>query len=210
MVKKMTALAMTIAIIAVCTMPITTYAARKCSYPDCDRSVDSGSYCRLHKCSHEGCSSAKGNNGTIYCDTHAAEYVRKQGYTPCLASGCYRKTSKDHSYCSYHECKKSDCTKKKVTGSDYCSSHQPISKATTGSSTKSATSSKSSTSSSASRKSSSSTGTTNKYDPYDVYSYSSAQSFADDKYEEFFDYEDDYEDEDEAYDAAEDYWYDHH
>ncbi|MBP5607276.1 MAG: hypothetical protein J6X66_03290 [Lachnospiraceae bacterium] len=39
---------------------------------------------------------------------------------------------------------------------------------------------------------------------------SSAQDFADDKYEEFFDYEDDYDDEDEAYDAAEDYWNEHH
>ena len=49
-----------------------------------------------------------------------------------------------------------------------------------------------------------------KKDPYDVYSYDSAQAFADDKYEEFFDNEDDYEDEDEAYDAAEDYWREHH
>ncbi len=49
-----------------------------------------------------------------------------------------------------------------------------------------------------------------KYDHYDVYDYKSAQDFADDKYEEFFDYEDDYEDEDEAYDAAEDYWREHH
>ncbi|WP_408072574.1 hypothetical protein [Butyrivibrio sp. JL13D10] len=44
------------------------------------------------------------------------------------------------------------------------------------------------------------------YDPYDAKKYNSAQDFADDKYEEFYDYEDDYEDEDEAYDAAEDYW----
>ena len=49
-----------------------------------------------------------------------------------------------------------------------------------------------------------------RYDSYDVDDYKSAQDFADDKYEEFFDYEDDYEDEDEAYDAAEDYWREHH
>ena len=35
-------------------------------------------------------------------------------------------------------------------------------------------------------------------------------SLADDKYEEFYDYEDDYDDEDEAYDAAVDYWYDNY
>jgi hypothetical protein len=46
------------------------------------------------------------------------------------------------------------------------------------------------------------------YDPYDVHDYDSADDFADDKYEEFYDSEDEYEDEDEAYDAAEDYWYD--
>ena len=32
-----------------------------------------------------------------------------------------------------------------------------------------------------------------KNDPYDVYDYKSAQDFADDKYEEFYDYEDDYD-----------------
>ena len=45
---------------------------------------------------------------------------------------------------------------------------------------------------------------------YHVEDYRSSQDFADDKYEEFYDYEDDYEDEDEAYDAAEDYWREHH
>ena len=49
-----------------------------------------------------------------------------------------------------------------------------------------------------------------KSDPYDAHKYKSAQDFADDKYEEFYDYEDDFDDEDEAYDAAEDYWNDHH
>lgn len=49
-----------------------------------------------------------------------------------------------------------------------------------------------------------------KFDPYDVNDYDSAEDFADDKYEEFYDYEDIYEDEDEAYDAAEEYWYEEH
>ncbi len=52
--------------------------------------------------------------------------------------------------------------------------------------------------------------TKKKYDQYDVHSYKSSQDFADDKYEEFYDYEDDFEDEDEAYDAAEDYWNENH
>ncbi len=47
-------------------------------------------------------------------------------------------------------------------------------------------------------------------DPYDVKKYNSSQSFADDKYEEFYDYEDYYDDEDEAYDDAEDYWDEYH
>lgn len=62
--------------------------------------------------------------------------------------------------------------------------------------------------SSSTQKESSSSGRGSTYDPYDVHDYDSAQDFADDKYEEFYDYEDNYEDEDEAYDAAEEYWYD--
>ncbi len=71
---------------------------------------------------------------------------------------------------------------------------------------KSTSSSKSYTSKSSSKKS----GSKKSYDPYDVHKYKSAQDFADNKYKEFYEYEDDYEDEDEAYDAAEDYWRDHH
>ena len=69
---------------------------------------------------------------------------------------------------------------------------------------------KKTTASSSGSKSGNSAKQKKRYDPYDVDDYKSAQDFADDKYEEFFDYEDDYEDEDEAYDAAEDYWREHH
>ncbi len=48
------------------------------------------------------------------------------------------------------------------------------------------------------------------YDPYDADDYDSAEEFADEKYQEFYDYEDDFEDHDEAYDAAEEYWNDRH
>ena len=65
-------------------------------------------------------------------------------------------------------------------------------------------------SSSKSKSKSSTTKKKSNYDPYDVDKYNSAQEFADDKYEEFYDYEDDFDDEDEAYDAAEDYWNEHH
>jgi hypothetical protein len=44
------------------------------------------------------------------------------------------------------------------------------------------------------------------YDPYDADKYTSADDFAEDNYEEFYDYEDDAEDDDDAYDAAVDYW----
>lgn len=44
------------------------------------------------------------------------------------------------------------------------------------------------------------------YDPYDADKYTSADDFAEDKYEEFYDYEDNVEDDDDAYDAAVDYW----
>ncbi len=174
-----------------------TCAASGCSRDACT----GGRYCRMHTCEHDGCYSYNDRNGTIYCNTHAAEYVRKAGYTPCSVSGCYDRRRSGSSYCSTHECKKSDCHNKKASGSDYCSTHNPSNRSSSSSSNTSRRSSASSSRSSSFGK---------KYDQYDVYSYSNAQSFADDKYEEFYDYEDDYEDEDEAYDAAEDYWRAHH
>ncbi|MCR4656704.1 MAG: hypothetical protein K5770_10810 [Lachnospiraceae bacterium] len=85
------------------------------------------------------------------------------------------------------------CKYDKTNGTEYCSASRKKKTTYSGSSKKK--SSSSSKSSSESKK---------KYDAYDVYSYKDAQSFADDKYEEFYDYEDDYDDEDEAYDAADD------
>lgn len=131
MMKKMTIIAIVVAVVISIFIPMKVQAARKCSYPDCDRSVGSATYCNNHKCGHDGCSSAIGGNGTIYCNTHAAEYVRKKGYTPCADSGCYEKPSKGHTYCSKHECKESDCKKKKESGcskerkssSSYCFDH---------------------------------------------------------------------------------------
>lgn len=175
-------------------------------------------FARTDKCGKNGCTRDNTPNGTVYCDIHAAEYAREQGYTPCVVSGCYGRPSKGHCYCSRHECWHKDCKNKKEDGSDYCKYHQPkttSSKSSSGSKNSTGKSysstSKSSTNKTGSSKSSlGKSATRKKYDPYDVYSYKSAQDFADDKYEEFYDYEDDYEDEDEAYDAAEDYWREHH
>ena len=99
------------------------------------------------------------------------------------------------------QCAKSGCTRKRSTGSIYCYEHKGGSSSSSSYSSSKSTSKKNSSSSGKSKKS---------YDYYGVHNYKSAQDFADDKYEEFYDYEDDYEDEDEAYDAAEDYWNDNH
>ena len=155
------------------------------------------------KCRKEGCNRSSGSNGTIYCDYHASEYAREKGYKVCAVSGCYDQAQSKGSYCSKHTCRERNCYSKSVTGNwGYCSTHDPSKKKSS-----STTTTKRSTSS---YKKSSSSSTKKKYDTYHVYDYDSAQAFADDKYEEFYDYEDDYEDEDEAYDAAEDYWRDHH
>ena len=99
------------------------------------------------------------------------------------------------------QCAKSGCTRKRSTGSIYCYEHKP----------KDTSSSNSYSGSKSTSKNSDSVGKVKKsYDYYGVHDYKSAQDFADDKYEEFYDYEDDYEDEDEAYDAAEDYWNDNY
>lgn len=176
------------------------------------------------KCAHSGCTAYKTTNGTVYCNKHAAEYAKKKEIKVCAAYGCY--DTAVGSWCYYHTCREKNCTNKVAEDSKYCYTHSPK-KATssTGTSkievfsnkhynTKSSasktttskyTSKNTQTKSSSSKKSSKKTK-----DYYDVYNYRSAQDFADDKYEEFFDYEDDYEDEDEAYDAAVDYWNDKH
>ncbi len=184
-----------------------------------DNSITVNAYDR---CGYNGCSAENTSNGTVFCDKHAAEYAREKGYKACAYSGCWGYASKDSSYCSKHTCSNSKCTSKVVDGTRYCSTHaektsttKSTSKSSSYSTKKSTSSSKSTTSKSTSRysgskKSSSKSSSKKSYDPYDVHSYKSAQDFADDKYEEFYDYEDDFDDEDEAYDAAEDYWNDHH
>ena len=153
------------------------------------------------------------------------------GDPQCSASGCKNSRASGSTYCSTHTCHHGSCKSKILSGSKYCSSHTcaqsgcyrevnsanskcSIHKNSTGSSATAATTTAASTGSRPYTYTSSgsiiSTASGRRTDPYNVYSYSSAQDFADDKYEEFFDYEDDYEDEDEAYDAAEEYWYSHH
>ena len=98
-------------------------------------------------------------------------------------------------------CIKSGCTRKRSTGSSYCYVHKPSS------SSSSSSSSSYSSGKSSSKKGSSYSGKS--YDYYGVHNYKSAQDFADDKYEEFYDYEDT-DDEDDAWDEAYDYWNRHH
>ena len=165
------------------------------------------------RCGYNGCNAENTPNGTVFCDTHAAQYAREKGYKVCAASGCWGYAAKDSSYCSKHTCSHSNCTSKVVEGTRYCSTHTEKTNTTKSSYKSSGYTTKKSTSSSKSYSSNSSSkksGSKKSYDPYDVHKYKSAQDFADDKYEEFYDYEDDYEDEDEAYDAAEDYWNDNY
>lgn len=83
-------------------------------------------HARTDKCGESGCGREKTGNGTIYCDVHAAAYVREQGYKVCLTTGCYRRRQKDSSYCHTHICDYKNCTKK-ATSSDgkYCATHTP-------------------------------------------------------------------------------------
>ena len=154
------------------------------------------------KCRKEGCNRDNDPNGTIYCDKHAAEYAREKGYKVCSVTGCYDHACSGGIYCSTHTCRNKDCWNKAEEKGGYCSKHNPK-KSTT-------SSSYSSKKNNSVSKKNSSGSSKKKYDSYNVYDYKSAQDFADDKYEEFYDYEDDYDDEDEAYDAAEDYWREHH
>ncbi len=143
------------------------------------------------QCAKSGCT-RKRSTGSIYC------YEHKSGTS---SSSSYSSSKSYSSTTSTKHCAKAGCTRKRSTGSIYCYEHKP----------KDTSSSSSYSSKSTSKKKSSYSGKSKKsYDYYGVHDYKSAQDFADDKYEEFYDYEDDYEDEDEAYDAAEDYWNDNH
>ncbi len=184
------------------------------------------------KCEYEGCDEENTPNGTIFCDKHAEQYANEHDYKVCAAEGCWATASSKSSYCSRHTCIVGGCYSCVLEGQRKCEAHSEayivakykknnfasgkkeedkssvgssVTRKTNGNSgSKTGTGSyRSTTGKSTSKKSSSKT-----YDPYDVGDYKSAQDFADDKYEEFYDYEDDYEDEDEAYDAAEEYWYD--
>lgn len=74
-------------------------------------------------CGKDGCTRMGGTgNGTVFCDFHAAQYAREQGYSTCSVSGCYGHKQSGGSYCSGHTCRNSNCTAK--AGDDhYCSSH---------------------------------------------------------------------------------------
>jgi len=83
-------------------------------------------YAKTDKCGKNGCSRENTLNGTVYCNYHAAQYVKEQGYTACACSDCYRKREKGSSYCYVHICDSKDCSKK-ATSEDgkYCASHTP-------------------------------------------------------------------------------------
>ncbi len=199
---------MMVIIVTLVSTSVKIEANNPCAIPGCGRNAcTDGRYCGHHTCCKNGCYKYRGSNGTVYCPVHAAEYVEKEGYTPC--SECYGRRCSDSDYCYNHKCMNSYCHNKKASGSDYCTAHAPKKKTTT-TKNSSSTSTKKKNSSSTSTKKKNSSSSKKKYDAYDVYNYKSAQDFADDKYEEFYDYEDYYDDEDEAYDAAEDYWRVHH
>ena len=181
-----------IAIISITLLsPLEVSAAKICALSDCDSTCASGSsYCRLHTCQKDGCHQLRNNNGTVYCNTHAQQYVDSQDYTPCFASGCYRRPTGKSSYCSEHKCDKSGCNSKAASGSEYCSSHKPKP------ATKKTTTYSKPTNKKTNQKS-------YRYDAYDVDEFDDPDDFADEWAEEFGD-----GNFDDGYDDAYDYWED--
>ncbi len=166
------------------------------------------------KCRESGCYNDNTPNGTVFCDYHAAQYAKEKGYRTCAADKCWGYAVTNGKYCRSHTCKYAECTNKATDDEGYCSTHSHKNE-TSSKSYKKGTSypskeGKTNTGRNSRNSSRNNRTSKKKYDQYDVYDYKSAEEFADDKYEEFYDYEDGYEDEDEAYDAAEDYWKEHH
>ena len=168
----------------------TALGAGECGVVSCKNKCAPGSYfCSKHTCARSGCHN-KCALGYSYCNKH--NNVKKEPYSgECGVVSCKNKIVSGSYYCSKHTCAKSGCNNKCAIGYSYCNKHNSSSKKKTTSNGKYSSSKW-------------------KSDTYDVHSYSDSQSFADDKYEEFYDYEDDYEDEDEAWDDAVDYWYDNY
>ncbi len=168
-----------------------TWPGSQCAAEGCtNEHLVFGSFCAKHTCDWPHCNNYSGDNGSVYCDEHAKIHARREGYRLCFVEGCYAPVYRDGLYCQRHDHPISytpSTTKKETTSTTNKKNDQTSNHSTTGSSSSKKT-----------------------YDAYDVYDYDSAQDFADDRYEEFFDYEDYYEDEDEAYDAAEDYWREMH
>lgn len=155
----------------------------------------------------------------------SADKIQANAYTKkCNASGCTENAVSGGNYCYGHTCRYTDCKNMRASGSTYCSSH--TCKASGCQSSAYYTSGKwkgycnncawkeaerqglikNSTTNTSSKNGSSSGKNGKKSDPYNVYEYKSASAFADDKYEEFYDYEDDFDDEEDAWDEAYDYW----
>lgn len=132
------------------------------------------------------------------------------GTRTCLKKYCEREAVNGGCYCRYHTCAEPGCYAGVSSSNEKCEKHKTRYNSNP-SRTKSKTTATAAQAKRNNVKSNSRSSSSNrKKDTYDVYDYKSAQDFADDKYEEFYDYEDDFEDEDEAYDAAEDYWREHH
>lgn len=137
----------------------------------------------------------------------------------CAVAGCKRNPVVSSNYCSEHECIYDGCHNLRISGNKYCQIHFDKIWAEIHSNQNYVNSISSYKKKNyPSRSSSSSTKSykskvypkSKTFDSYDVNDYDDPYSFAEDKYEEFYDYEDDYEDEDEAYDAAVDYWNDNY
>ena len=87
---------------------------------------------KTDKCGKDGCWNDNEKNGTIYCDIHAAQYARKEGYKVCSYSGCYASGTKKSNYCSKHTCKTNKCYNKIISMDNrYCTSHDPTKKKST-------------------------------------------------------------------------------
>ncbi|MCR5501922.1 MAG: hypothetical protein K6F53_02845 [Lachnospiraceae bacterium] len=98
-------------------------AKRVCACAGCEyEAVDHSLYCSIHTCQKPDCNSFR-NNGTVYCDYHAREWLCKSGKTACAVVDCYCPASGNSSYCSTHKCKEKHCRSKKAEGSDYCITH---------------------------------------------------------------------------------------
>ena len=97
------------------------FSASRCSLEDCYRDrAEESRYCEEHTCAKAGCYGLCNENGTEFCNKHAEESYKEDGYSTCMTAGCYKRVNRNSKYCYLHTCQAEGCHNEVVKGGFFC------------------------------------------------------------------------------------------